>query len=304
MAAAPPEQIVVRDIPLLVELHLAPFFHLAVVVDAPIEERLRRLTEARGMNREDALARIDAQASDEQRRAAADIWLDNSGSPEELRDRARRLWAERLEPFNAGLLTGERLAGPAYELVPHNPAWPVQAERLINRIRVAAGEKAIRVDHIGSTSVPGLIAKDVIDLQLTVASLEVADELAAPLANAGFVRLDHIDHDDPQGAALASGEAPDQWRKRFHTSADPGRQANLHLRVEGWPNQRFALLFRDWLRGNPAVADEYARLKQRAEARARETDDPADGYYEVKEPWFAAAYPRALAWAERTGWRP
>ena len=74
----------------------------------------------------------------------------------------------------------------------------------------------------------------------------------------------------------------------------------MHLRVEGSPGQRFALIFRDWLRDEPAVVAEYLAMKQAAQIGAREVLD----YSEAKEPWFDAAYPRALAWAELTGWEP
>jgi dephospho-CoA kinase len=311
MEAAPPEQVVVRDIPLLVELGLAPFFHLAVIVDAPPEERLRRLTETRGMSREDALARIRSQASDDARRAAADILLDNSGPPDDLRGKVRELWAERIEPFHQNMLARTRPPQlDSYILAKPDPTWQAQAERLIARVANAAGGKAIRVDHIGSTAVPGLAAKNVIDLQLTVASLQDADEIVEPLADAGFIPVPDIDHDNAhigtwgEGAAANSDQDASRWRKRFCVSADPGRPANLHLRVDGWPNQRFALLFRDWLRAAPAVADEYLVVKQRAAARARETEHPADGYYQVKEPWFATASARAAQWAQETGWSP
>ncbi|ADG97145.1 dephospho-CoA kinase [Segniliparus rotundus DSM 44985] len=303
--AAPPEQVVVRDIPLLVELGLAPFFSLAVIVEAPPEERLRRLTEARGMSEEDALARIRSQASDDARRAAADIVLDNSGSPEDLRARVRELWAERIAPFHEHVLARTPPPAPeAYVLAEPDPTWQAQAARLIARVSVAAGGKAVRADHIGSTAVPGLAAKNVIDLQLTVASLQDADELVEPLAAIGFIPVPGVDHDNPHGAAASADQDMSRWRKRFCVSADPGRPANLHLRVDGWPNQRFALLFRDWLRAAPAVADEYLAVKQRAAARARETDNPADGDDQVKEPWFATAYPRAVRWAQETGWSP
>jgi dephospho-CoA kinase len=89
------------------------------------------------------------------------------------------------------------------------------------------------------------------------------------------------------------------WQKRFHASADPGRPTNVHVRVDGWPNQRFALLFRDWLRAEPDVRAEYLELKRRIAAAGHDT---SGDYAEAKEPWFADAYGRALAWAERTGW--
>lgn len=164
---------------------------------------------------------------------------------------------------------------------------------------MAAAELAIRVDHIGSTSVAGLPAKDVIDLQVTVASMADADALAEPLAAAGFPKLPHIDHDMPKPYA------PDieQWRKRLHAAADPGRLANVHLRVEGSPGWRFALLLPDWLRANPADRDDYLAVKRKLTLQF-EADDTTDNYAEAKEAWFAAAGPRAEEWAERTGWRP
>jgi dephospho-CoA kinase len=133
-------------------------------------------------------------------------------------------------------------------------------------------------------------AKDVIDIQITVASLDVADELAESLANAGYPRRPHIKSDVPHS------DDPSLWQKRLHGAADPGRPANVHVRVDGWPNQRFALLFVDWLRANPVVLQDYLKAKRAALA--------AQDYAEAKEPWFLDAYGRAQEWAETTGWRP
>jgi dephospho-CoA kinase len=91
--------VVVHDIPLLVESRGTAGFDLVIVVHAPEEERLRRLLEDRGMNRDDALARIRAQASDEERRAAADVWIDNSGSREATIAQVDAAWAERIAPL-------------------------------------------------------------------------------------------------------------------------------------------------------------------------------------------------------------
>jgi len=138
--------------------------------------------------------------------------------------------------------------------------------------------------------VPGLDAKDVIDVQVTVASLEVADELADALLAAGYPREQAITADNPHSADSTL------WHKRFHGSADPGRPTNVHIRVDGWPNQRFALLCVDWLKANPAVQQDYLAAKR----AALRTPD----YAEAKEPWFLDAYHRAWEWAETTGWRP
>ncbi len=134
----------------------------------------------------------------------------------------------------------------------------------------------MRVDHIGSTAVPGLEAKDVIDIQVTVASLEVADEIADALAGVGYPRIEAITAD------VAHTDDASLWRKRIHGAADPGRPANVHIRVDGWPNQQFALLFRDWLIANPEVQREYVGIKRKAQ--------DASDYPEAKEPWFADAY--------------
>ncbi|MFD1718000.1 dephospho-CoA kinase [Georgenia deserti] len=87
---------VVHDIPLLVETHQGESFDVLVVVHTPAEERLRRLTAGRGMNEVDAQARIDAQASDDERLAAADVVLDGTGSEENLRRQVDDFWADRV----------------------------------------------------------------------------------------------------------------------------------------------------------------------------------------------------------------
>ncbi len=141
IAAAGPEATVVQDIPLLVENHLGPMFHLVLVVWAPAEERVHRLVTQRGMPEADARARIAAQATDEQRRAAADVWLDNSGAPDSIGSDVRSLWAERIAPFGANITAGR----PAVDAPP--PADPAAASaRLVGRLWVALGSDAAQVD--------------------------------------------------------------------------------------------------------------------------------------------------------------
>ena len=293
VAGAALDAIIVHDVPLLVETELAPAFHLVLVVHAPAESRIQRLV-ARGMTETDALARIASQASDEQRRAVADVWLDNGGWPEQVQATADALWAQRLVPFEANVRL-RRTVHWQPRLVEADPSWPEQALRLRNRIGLAAG--GARVDHIGSTAVPGLPAKDVIDLQLTVQSLGDADAMADALADAGFPRRSDVNADTPHSI----DPDPEHWRKRFHQAADPGRLVNLHVRVSGSPGWRFALLFRDWLLAEDEVRAEYLRIKQAA-AAAHPEDRHA--YAEAKEPWFAGALPTAEDWARRTGWTP
>jgi dephospho-CoA kinase len=287
LANAAPDAVVVHDIPLLVENDLAPAYHLVLIVHADPEERVRRLVGARGMAEQDARNRIATQANDDQRRAAADVWLDNSGTPDLVLAAVDELWADRLVPFEANVRLRRRVSGRA-KVVPHDPTWPLQAHRLVNRISLATG--GLRVEHIGSTTVPGLAAKDVIDLQLGVPSLEAADELADRLGDAGFplVRKDAEDVPKPEGADQ------EQWRKRFHAGADPGRLVNLHVRVEGGPAWEWALRFRDWLLANPDEVADYQELKLELSAEFA-SDDTWANYADAKEPWMAAA-------SERMGW--
>jgi dephospho-CoA kinase len=289
IAAVSEDEVVVEDIPLLVEAGMAPLFPLVVVVHADPELRVRRLVEQRGMSEDDARARIAAQASDEQRRRVADVWLDNSGRPGEVAKRARELWYDRVLPFAHNLRTRQTVDAPA-TVVPADPTWPDQARRIVERLKTACGSEALRVDHIGSTAVPGMDAKDVIDVQVTVPSLAVADELEDALTAAGYPRLDGITGDVPHTEDRAL------WQKRIHAAADPGRPTNVHLRVEGWPNQRFALLFTDWLAANPGVREDYLAAKRAAQA--------APHYAEAKEPWFLDAYRRAWEWADSVNWAP
>lgn len=294
IAAVTEDAVVVEDIPLLVESGMAPLFPLVVVVHADVELRVRRLVEQRGMSEEDARARIAAQADDEQRRAVADVWLDNLGSQADLVQRARDVWHNRILPFAHNVAQRQIARAPA-RLVPADPAWPDQARRIVARLQTACGHKALRVDHIGSTAVPGLDAKDVIDIQITVESLAVADELAEPLLSVGYPRIDAITQD------VAHSDDPAVWRKRIHASADPGRPTNVHIRVDGWPNQQFALLFVDWLTANPDARADYLAAKRDAEKRG---NGDTDAYVAAKEPWFLDAYRRAWEWADSTGWRP
>jgi dephospho-CoA kinase len=287
IAAAPADAVIVEDIPLLVESQMASMFPLVVIVNADEEVRVARLIEHRGFSDADARARIKAQATEEQRRAVADVWLDNSGSADDLKRRALELWRDRILPFAHNVQEG-RTVSPKPELIDHDPTWPAQAERIVKRIQTACGAKTLRIDHIGSTAVPGLEAKNVIDVQITVASLDVADEIGDALTAAGYPGVGNITTDVPHTADVAS------WRKRFHGAADPGRPTNLHVRVDGWPNQQFALLFRDWMIANPGEQAAYTMVKRDALS--------APNYPEAKEPWFAEAYARAWQWANATNW--
>ena len=298
-SAVSPDRVNVFDMPLLVERGLWPAEHLAIVVSAAVETRVGRLVTQRGLAEADARHRIAAQASDEQRREAADVWIDNEGSPESTLEQVDAVWAVRLAPYDANLRTGTRSRRPESGsiVVDPDPDWAAEGRRLVAKLVETLGDTVARVDHIGSTSVPDLIAKDVIDLQIGLGFLTDADapEFVADLLARGFVRTEGNAGDTPHG-----GHPVTSWAKRFFGSMDPGRVAHVHVREVGSPGWEFALLFRDWMRADGAAREAYAAEKQRILAQVTTTSD----YVVAKEPWFDAAYAAAWAWARRTGWRP
>jgi dephospho-CoA kinase len=206
LEAAPDDAIVLQDVPLLVENSTAPFFHLVIIVHADEEVRVARLTGQRGMPEHDARARIKVQASDDDRRAVADVWLDNSGSPEDLAVRAAALWDNRLVPYESNVRTHTCARRPE-DVVDHRPDWPVQATRLSNRLRVVGAEKIVGVTHVGPTAVAGQRAADVLDFEVQLAPDVDPSELDEPLTDGGF-------------PALSPG---------LHANADPGRGVTIRL---------------------------------------------------------------------------
>ena len=145
------------------------------------------------------------------------------------------------------------------EIVPYHPEWPAEFEAIAAQVRAALGERALRIDHIGSTAVPGLAAKDIIDVQVTVARFTPDLEAAFPAL--GYLARPDIstDHRPP------NADGPDSdWEKRFFEMPAGGqRPTHIHVRIQGRLNQRYPLLFRDYLRSRPAVAAGYAELKRR-----------------------------------------
>lgn len=181
------------------------------------------------------------------------------------------------------------------EIVTASPSWTQEFHALGQLSRACLGELALRIDHIGSTSVPGLAAKDVIDVQVTVAALD-RDRLVPAFAQAGF---DH--HPDYLGDHRPPDvHGPEQdWAKLFF-SPRTGRPAHVHVRVIGRPNQRYALLFPDYLRSHPEVAAAYAELKRRLAALGISRGV----YAEVKDPACDIITTTAQDWATAVAWQP
>lgn len=181
------------------------------------------------------------------------------------------------------------------QIVPYRNAWPGEFREIASTLRVALGGRALRIDHIGSTSVPKLDAKDIIDVQITVPALD--EGVTSALATIGYELDDRLRRDHrPPGAFGPESD----WEKRYFREPAGQRPANVHVRVAGRPNQRYPLLFRDYLRAHPATAEAYARLKRRL---AGGLADPTT-YPDVKDPAVDLIYLAAEEWAAATGWQP
>jgi dephospho-CoA kinase len=249
---------------------------------------VHRLTGLRGMTDADVRARMAAQADDAARAEVADVRLVNDARLDALTARVRRAWDERLAPYADNLRRGVWAERGAVVLSEPDPDWDRQGRRLADRLRLVCGERAVRVEHIGSTSVPGLAAKDVLDLQVEVASRADAEALARPLADAGFPRRDDVDGDLPRPEIDPD---PVQYWKRLHRSADPGRHAIVHVRLAGSTSARATVALRDLLRAEPQALARYEREKRRLAARH---PDDVDAYAEAKTPVLVPLLLQAL----------
>jgi GrpB-like predicted nucleotidyltransferase (UPF0157 family) len=178
----------------------------------------------------------------------------------------------------------------------YDPRWAKGADALIADLHAALGSEARRIDHIGSTAIPGMDAKDVLDVQVSVANLEIAaSRFDRPLESMGFERSpyehDHVPagrHDDPASWTKRL------WSRRDHAKGD----VNLHVRVVGSPNERMALLFRDWMRAHPQAIAPYCAIKRSLAAEA-----PDVGWYsDMKDPIVDLVIAVAEDWASATGW--
>ena len=148
------------------------------------------------------------------------------------------------EELRASHVSGSPSSGPVV-LVDYDPEWPRLFEREAERIRAALGERALQIEHTGSTSIPGLAAKPIIDIVLAVADSADEEAYVPPLEAAGYV--------------LRVRE-PDWFEHRLLKGADPA--ANVHVFSTGCVEIERMLLFRDRLRANDAERELYEEAKR------------------------------------------
>jgi GrpB-like predicted nucleotidyltransferase (UPF0157 family) len=179
------------------------------------------------------------------------------------------------------------------KIVPYQPRWRDEFLAIGKVLRDGLGKLALRIDHIGSTAVPGLAAKDIIDIQITVAAL--SEEVDRVMSAMGYTRVAYITQDH---RPAQSGGNADDWEKWYYRPPEGQRHIHVHMRVKGRLNQLYPLLFRDYLRKHPATAEAYAELKRRLAANLADSQT----YPDVKDPAVDLIYLAAMEWARVIGW--
>lgn len=169
-------------------------------------------------------------------------------------------------------------------VVPYDKAWKDEFQMIGTQIRQALGDIAMRIDHIGSTSVTGLDAKPVIDIQVSVGSLEPMDYRLGLEALGYTYRVNN----------------PDRTKRYFRESGSM-RRTHIHVREVGSWSEQFALLFRDYLREHPAACRRYAEVKYQL---MDQYHNERERYVEEKGPVIWEIMRKASEWSQQIGWRP
>ncbi|MBO2446443.1 GrpB family protein [Actinomadura barringtoniae] len=182
----------------------------------------------------------------------------------------------------------DEMASPL-AVVEHRDEWAREFEELAGRLWVALGGAALAIDHVGSTSVPGLAAKDCIDVQVRVERLD--ERVSALMAEIGF-----RERPEPWNRIEVSGGV--ECRKVVFAPPVGARRCNVHVREDGGANARYALLFRDYLRADEVAREAWGAFKQRLAVSVPDLFD----YGQIKASVMPVLMGSAERWAAATGW--
>jgi GrpB-like predicted nucleotidyltransferase (UPF0157 family) len=150
------------------------------------------------------------------------------------------------------------------EIVPYDPGWTAAFATEAARLRASLGPVALRIDHHGSTAVPGLSAKPIIDIQVSVATVQPLSAYAPALEALGYT---HVPHPD------------DSFAPFFHRPLHWPHSHHVHVVERGGREERRTLAFRDYLRDHPEVARDYEALKRAIAARTLAADPQSQERY-------------------------
>lgn len=167
------------------------------------------------------------------------------------------------------------------EIVPYDPTWPDQFEAERRRLAATLGPLASRIDHHGSTSVPGLAAKPVIDIQVSVSPLHPLEPYLDPLRLLGYIHMPHAD---------------DAFAPFLHRPASWPHTHHVHLVEAGGEEERKTLAFRDYLRDHPEAMREYESLKRAlAPNYSSRSDATRQAYADAKTEFITTITQKAFA---------
>jgi GrpB-like predicted nucleotidyltransferase (UPF0157 family) len=173
---------------------------------------------------------------------------------------------------------------------PSQESWPREFQAL-KTLLTSAVPPGSTIQHIGSTAIVGLAAKDVIDIQVSVDELDAVD--LTRMEEFGFQHIAGRSDHNPPGEHLHG----DELAKLFFRGT--ARPVHIHVRQKGRFNQRYALVCRDFLRSHPVAANAYALIKMRL---AQRFSDDSEAYYDIKDPVFDIIVEGANEWAKRVAW--
>ncbi len=186
--------------------------------------------------------------------------------------------------------------------VPYDPNWPARFALYQSQLSALTNLPNSAIAHIGSTAVPGIWAKPIIDIPISVTDLDQFD--LSHLNADGFQSAPEITRDDPFPDSSAN---PKGWEKKYaRLIRDGQRLAHIHIRQIGNPNQRLALLFRDYLRADDFARDCYGDFKQQVAALTQQSSDTggSGSYLDLKDPFVKLIAHQAERWAAQTCWQP
>lgn len=167
----------------------------------------------------------------------------------------------------------------------HDPEWKKLFNDIASKLRASLGDLAIRIDHVGSTSVVGLDAKPIIDIQISIINFDDILAYRTKIEQVGFVLRE---------------ENPDRTKRYFREP--PGtRRTHIHVRQAGSFSEQITLLFRDYLRVHPTDCLRYAQEKHRLMKLYR---NERSKYVEGKGPVVWDIMQKAHTWSQEVGWKP
>jgi GrpB-like predicted nucleotidyltransferase (UPF0157 family) len=166
------------------------------------------------------------------------------------------------------------------EIVDYDPHWPAAFDAEANRLLNALGALALRIDHNGSTSIPGLGAKPIIDIQISVVALRPLAEYEERLGTLGYIHVAH-----PDDSFCPFFHRPRRWPHTHH----------VHLVEAGGAEERRTLAFRDYLRDHPDVAREYEDLKRNLAEKLATDSESRESYAQAKTDFIERVIALALS---------